>query len=341
MLIESLRAQLGPEAASFQLMGEDLTLLTGADLAAAAAAYEAEVAVLSPPLRAAFRDEQRRFLGIAHGWLRRYNVSIYSRIRGYLALAALCDFEFPWPVVAVLGLCQVLDGLVRWKAYGVIGRLARRLDGGRLDELALAMDDVLLRTNRGIFADSVPPVLLALHAHTLASRGEAALCHALQTGPQPLLWDQENRALVAALGEALATPDGTERFHRLAALTLQQFGREQAIFTHHMGKGASSRDGSSLLRRLLRVRSVPAPIIEAGQLVFRPYPLPAGFVYGDHKARVEHFGRAFVRSVTGTIADYQVAVAYVQARFGAGSQAAAHQPTFPHGGTRAQQLLKV
>ncbi|MGN6110339.1 MAG: hypothetical protein ACTHU0_34870 [Kofleriaceae bacterium] len=70
-------------------------------------------------------------------------------------------------------------------------------------------------------------------------------------------------------------------------------------------------------RKLPAARALPAPVIERGALVFRPFALPAGFDLRDHDARVELFGRAFVTSVTRSRADYGIAKSWVVAQFGA------------------------
>jgi hypothetical protein len=121
--------------------------------------------------------------------------------------------------------------------------------------------------------------------------------------------------------DGLGVRDDEERFARLAAVTLQHFGREQAIFTYHLGRGKTR---SGLLASMTRVRSVAAPRIVRGrrglELTFLPYALPAGFEMSDHEARVEQFGRAFVRSITATRPEYEVATRYVNDRFGARSR---------------------
>jgi hypothetical protein len=322
-LIESLRDALGDEgAASFQLMGEDMVLVTGARLRAAAERYEAELASVPKELREGFEAEQAAFAREAHDWLKRYNRSLHGRVHGYVELGRRLDFEYPWPVVALLGLTRVIGGLQRNHVYGVLGETVARVPLPGLDALARGIDrvdDLLRRTNRGIFADSVPTVLFALRAHALRRAGDEALARALLDGPLPLLFDEENRRLARALYEGLAIPDAALRFAHLSALTIEHFGREQAIFSHHMG-AAKNGGGSKLMARLSRMRSVPAPVIERGRggarVVFRDFALPEGFDLRDHQARVEAFGRAFVLSVTGSREDYETATQYVERRFG-------------------------
>src|SRR5205814_1929970 len=123
--------------------------------------------------RALFEREQVEVLRAAHGWLRTYNRNIHGRIRGYLALGRAVHFEYPWPIVAVLGICQVLEGVDRTRVYGLLGRALRLAGYTALEEVAGGIGDVLLRTNRGIFADSVPTVLYALRRHRV--REDAAV----------------------------------------------------------------------------------------------------------------------------------------------------------------------
>src|SRR5262249_35946917 len=177
-----------------ELMGEDLAVIGGADLAAAGAEYEREIARLPPALRPRFVEEQQKLAHEAHAFLRKYNRSVMTRLDGYLAIGRRCDFEYPWPVVAMLGICQVLTGLVRNRVYGLLGRTVGQLGFRVLEQLAEGTEDVLRRTNRGIFADSTPTVLLGMSAHALRTRGERELADALLSGPLPPLMDDESRA---------------------------------------------------------------------------------------------------------------------------------------------------
>ena len=313
----SLSKLLG--VASFQLMGEDLALALGSDLAAAGAEYEKELAKLPAPVRTRFVDEQRKLSREAHAFLRKYNRSVMTRLDGYLALGRRCDFEYPWPVVAMLGIVQVLTGLTRNRVYGLLGPTVRQLGFRVLEQLAEGTEDVLRRTNRGIFADSTPTVMLGIHAHALRTRGDRDLADALLTGPLPAMMDEESRALARGVCDGLGVPDRDERFRVLSALTLRHFGREQAIFSHHLG-AQPARKESAVIKRLAALRAVPAPVIDHGwrgrRVVFRAYKLPAGFDIRDHDARVVEFGRAFVTSVTADRKDYDAAVRYVIDRFG-------------------------
>ena len=296
-LIDALRVRLDdPTASSYRLMGEDLQLLTVADLVADAG--------LPPELVA----EERALAGEAHAWLRKYNRSLHGRIAGYLELGKRCAFRYPWPVVAILGIVQVMSGMNRARIYGLAGRVAARFGNDAYEKLGDGSEDVLRRTNRGIFADSVPTVLRALRAGQLVRDGKAALADALVEGRGALVWDAESRALCRAIVDGLAIADEPARFRALTAATLRHFAREQAIFTHHIG----SRNRT---RKLPAATAVPAPAIVRGKLRFVPFALPRGFDLRDHDARVETFGRAFVASVTTSPADHAIATAWVMKRF--------------------------
>lgn len=324
-LIDALRDTLDGDPASFRLMGEDLALLTGPHLRAAAAAYDEALARLEPAVRPRFAAEQAALQLRATAWLRRHNRSLLGRISGYLELGRVCRFEYPWPVVAILGICQVMAGLRRNRLQGLAAPLLARLGVPALERLVDRSDDVLRRTNRGIFADSVPTVLLGLRAHELRAAGDVALADALLRGPLPPIFDEHSRDLAIRLGRGLAISDPADRFAALADLTLHHFDREQAIFTHHMGAASADKPShrgfaATLMRWLTAADSVLAPAVVPGphgrRLEFRPYPLPPGFDMRDHHARVAVFGRAFVSSITADIADYRIATQYVLTRFG-------------------------
>ncbi len=287
-------------------MGEDLQLLTLDELSAA---IEAQRARIAPALRAELLAEERALADEAHALLRRRNRSLRGRISGYLELGRRCELRYPWPVVAILGLVQVMAGMERARLYGLVGRLASRLGYERFERLGDASEDILRRTNRGIFADSVPTVLRALRADRLRRAGRTALAAALIEGDAAVLWDRESAALCRRIADGLAIADEAQRFRTLAATTLAHFAREQAIFTHHI---ASRPDR----RSRLSARTIPAPVIERGKLVFRPFRLPPEFDIRDHATRVDAFGRAFVTSITGSLEDYRIATDWVLARFG-------------------------
>lgn len=321
MLVDSLRRVADGALDSFQLMGEELTLVTGRELALAGERYASELAALPATLRARFEDEQRSLADEAHSWLRKYNRSVHTRLAGYLAIGFRMRFAYPWPVVAALGICQVMEGMARSRFYGLIGAVAGRLRYGALEAAAEAADDVLRRTNRGIFADSVPTVLYALRAAELDRSGDP-LGRALLDGPLPPLMDEESREVARGIASGLAEPDPARRFAALGALTARHFDREQAVFTHHLGEaraGCARPRPTGLALRMTALRAVPAPAVVAtwrGRSVrFRPYALPANFDLRDHAMRVREFGRAFVTPVTRDLADYRAAVAYVVAHF--------------------------
>ncbi len=339
-LIERLRARLGEPAASFQLQGEDLWLLPVADLAAAGEAYARALREVPPRLRPALEAEHRALHARIHRWLRRYNRDIHQRLAGYAALGRLVHFEYPWPVVAMLGLCTVLDGLGTMRVYNLLGRAAARLGLPLVERVSERLDDVLRRTNRGIFADSTPLVLFALRCHELRAHGEEPLAAALLEGPPPPLFDEQARDLARRLYAALALPDPRERFGTLAALTLDHFGREQAIFTHQLGARPDRTPrpyASAVEARIANPSRVRAPCVVWGlrgrRLTFRDRALPAGFDMRDHAARVELFGELFVRSITTDLLDYQAAVDYALTRFGTPAERYAVTP--PPGGAPA------
>jgi hypothetical protein len=343
-LVEELRSLLGDESArSHQLLGEDLALLPGAAVARAGEAYALALErSVAPALRAGFEREQAALLGEAHAMLRRWNRSLHGRVRGYLELARRCRFAYPWPVAAILGICQVLEGMARSRLYGLAGAVAEKLGvrarealgpglakvgeivtrasrAGALGLLADGGDDALRRTNRGIFADSVPTVLWGLRAGALRAAGDDALAGALLDGPLPPVFDGECRALAAGLAAGLAGAAGPDRFAALAALTRRHFAREQAIFTHHLG-ALPTRPEPWLWRRAAALRALPAPVVERGRggarLVFRPFRLPDGFDLRAHAPRVAALTAAFIDPVVASPASYRVAAEYVVERFG-------------------------
>lgn len=306
MLIDALRARLGaPGASSFQLMGEDLQLVTIEDLRSAVAAHDAAI---PDDLRADLLAEEAALAAESHRWLKKFNRSLYGRIAGYLALGQKIEFRYPWPIVAILGIVQVLGGMDRARVYGLAGRLASRLGYPSYERLGDGSEDVLRRTNRGIFADSVPTVLRALRAIELRRDDRDDLADSLIEGRAAVLWDEESSQLCRAIVDGLQLTDERARFRAMAEVTHHHFAREQAIFTHHIAS-------KNRTRKLPAAKAIPAPVIERGKLEFRSFALPTGFDFRDHDARVEAFARAFVTSVTGSIEDFQVATAWVKRKF--------------------------
>jgi hypothetical protein len=318
-LLDEVRAALAQvDVPSFRLMGEDLVALGPDRLRRAADAHDAELERPVPPsLRDAVRDERTALSNEAHAFLTRFNSSIHNRIRGYVELGRRLDFEYPWPVVAILGITQVMRTLRTVHALGLAGSLLERVGYSRLAETAERTDDVLRRTNRGIFSDSAPTVLFALRCHALRSDGRHDLARALLRGPSPVWMDDESRDIAFGLYDGLAIADPDARFRHMARLTERHFGREQAILSFHMGPGSSVRKRTkSWAARQLDPRSVIAPRVRAGRLELAPFRLPDGFEMRDHDARVKVFGEAFVKSVTTSPAEYRVARDWVVARFG-------------------------
>jgi hypothetical protein len=306
MLIDVLRARLGdPTASSFQLMGEDLQLLTVEDLRTAVVSRER---VVPEVLYEDLMQEEHALAADSHGWLKKYNRSMYGRIAGYLELGRRLEFHYPWPVVAILGIVQVLAGMDRVRVFELAGRVASRLGYDDLERLGDGSEDVLRRTNRGIFADSVPTVLRAVRATELRAAGKADLAEAMLDGIGAVLWDGESAALCRGLADGLAITDEETRFRELSSVTRRHFSREQAIFTHHIAS-------KNHMHHLPEVKALPAPVIAHGKLTFRPYALPRGFDFRDHDARVDTFARAFVTSVTGSLSDYHVATDWVVHKF--------------------------
>ena len=307
MLIDALRARLAdPDAPSFRLMGEDLQLLTLEDLQSAA---RSQLEAIDPALRTRLFDEERTLATEAHTWLRKYNRSMHGRVAGYVELGRRCEFRYPWPVVAILGIVQVMGGMDRARLYGLVGRVASRFGYRAYERMGDTTEDVLRRTNRGIFADSVPTVLRAIRAAELQRAGDTPLADALIAGHAAVLWDAQSASLCRAIVDGLAITDDTRQFRALATATSRHFEREQAIFTHHIASRPNANKGA-------KVKAVPAPVVDGKKLVFRPFDLPPNFDMRDHDARVEQFNRAFVTSVTDSRADYDIAKDWVVATFG-------------------------
>ena len=144
-LADVLGELLGTRTRSFQAMGEDLALLPGARLSALGAAWQAELERTVPAaLQARFIAAQAAAASEAHRWLRRHNRSLNGRIAGYLALGERVAWAYPWPVVAILGLCQVLSGVRKNRLYGALGA-ALGLQNGRVAAIGADAAPALVR----------------------------------------------------------------------------------------------------------------------------------------------------------------------------------------------------
>jgi hypothetical protein len=321
-----------PNAKSFQLQGEDLVLLGGEHLVAVAEDWRHELDQRVPvPMQLAFLREQAAAAAEAHRWLRRYNVSLHDRIAGYLALADRVE-DYPWPIVAILGLMEVRGSISRFGALTAGSPLLARFGQARWTRMADRTLDILRRTNRGIFADSVPLVLYALHVRALEHDGQHELARALVHGPLPPVWDAAQAAVLVRLVDGLREPDPERRFRSLADLTVDQFEREQQVFTHHLGGDRPTaerparrptRGAAARVQAWLAPPHVRAPRIQhskgARQLVFAECPLPPEFDLRNHAARVELFSEVFVRSVLGSRADYSCAARWCREHATGGS----------------------
>lgn len=309
-----------PNAKSFQLQGEDLLLLGGEHLLAVAEHWRRDLDQRVPAaMQPAFLREQAAAAAEAQRWLRRHNVSLHDRIAGYLALADLVE-DYPWPIVAILGLMEVRGSISRFGALTAGSPLLASFGQSRWVRMADRTLDILRRTNRGIFADSIPLVLYALHVRALERDGQHELARALVDGPLPPVWDAAQAGVLVRLVDGLREPDPERRFRSLADLTVDQFEREQQVFTHHLGGDRPAaerpirrptRGAAARLQTWLAPPQVRAPRIERSsggrRLVFAECPLPPEFDLRNHAARVELFSEVFVRSVLGSRADYACA----------------------------------
>ena len=325
-LIDSLRLPLrNPAAQSFILWWDDFQLVGPDELTAALEEHRQGLERLGPAQREFLSAAHTAFRKEAHDFLRRHNVNVHRRIAGYLALGRRCQFRYPWPVVAVLGICQVIEGMKKNRSWAMAGDVFSKLGSDALVRLSDNSEDLLRRTNRGIFADSVPTVLYALRVLDHARRGEHELVHLLIHGPLPITFDEESRTIIAEFVAAMLLTDEEMRFARLSKLSLRHFAREQAIFSYHLSghSSAETKKSGGLGAKLFALREVDAPSIERDKkgrrrLVFSPYKLPRDFDIRDHETRVREFGRAFVSSVTASRDDYQTATDYATRRFSDG-----------------------
>lgn len=329
-----VRGMKADDASSFRLGGDGLWLLTGKDLREAAREYDAALALLAPSLRTRVEEEQAAFALVAHHWLARYNHSLEDRLRGYVAMGRALGFEYPWPVVAVLGVLQVKGGVRRSEAIRLAGAAVPALA-----DIGDWMQDVFRRTNRAIFADSIPTALLALRCCGLRADGDSALADALLEGPFLPAMDVESRALARGLYDALGIARGEQRFRALAELTVRHFDREQAVFTAGMGavRSGAAPAWPPLRERFTKLASVDAPTTRGGKFRFERFPLPAGFDVRDHRSRAEQFGQAFVGAITTSVDVYAIAVGEVKRRFKDGREV----PRYPEGAARLLPWTRI
>ncbi len=235
-LLDEVRAVLADaDLPSFRLYGEDLVALAPDRLRRAADEHDANVEKHVPPsLRKAVVEERTELLRAAHAFLTRYNPSIHNRIRGYLELGRRMEFAYPWPVVAILGIMEVMRTIRTVHLLGLAGGALERVGYSKLGETVERTDDVLRRTNRGIFADSVPTVLFALRCHELRTMDREDLARAILAGPRPIWMDAESKAIAQSLYEGLAVADPEQRFERLVCADAPTFrSRAGDIFSSH------------------------------------------------------------------------------------------------------------
>ena len=172
MLIDALRRRLGDAGAqSFQLFGEELLALSGADLAEAAAAWQAALARVRAAQRARVEAELTSLQREALAFVRKYNRSVHGRL-GRLRR----DREALPLRLSVAGgghpRHRAGDGgdARRTASTGSSARRRGAWAGAASAELTDGSEDVLRRTNRGIFADSLPTVLLGAARRRAAPR---------------------------------------------------------------------------------------------------------------------------------------------------------------------------
>ena len=155
---------------------------------------------------------------------------------GYVEIGRRCRFAYPWPVVAILGIEQVhRQGMRQNRVYGLVGEAARRMGWRGLADLIDGSEDVLRRTNRGIFADSCRRCCWRLRADELRRAGEGdarggARRRAAAADVRRGVPRARSRALRRARHRRAAA-----RFAALSRLTVRHFAREQAVFTHQIG----------------------------------------------------------------------------------------------------------
>jgi hypothetical protein len=312
-LNHALRRAFEPaDASSFRLSSDELWLVTGADLKKAADEYDQAMSKVKPDLRKRLVDEHVELATATWKWLRKFNVSMEERMAGYSALGRAFAWEYPWPAVAVFGTLAMRTGLRQSEALRLAGSAVRPVL-----EVGDWMQDVLRRTTRGVFADSIPAALWALRCHCLRQAGESMVADALLDGPLPPAMDDENLSVMRNLDATLKLENAEQRFSALTDMSMKQFDRDQAVFTGALGSMRNGRLPSwePWRVRFTRMKKVEAPVIRGEKLVLEPFALPRDFEVRNHGQRTELFGQAFVSSITGSIKDFKVAVADVSKRF--------------------------
>ncbi|NUO53736.1 MAG: hypothetical protein HOV80_33225 [Polyangiaceae bacterium] len=317
MLIQQLRRVIAdPTARSFRVVGDDFHGLTFADLKAAAAEYDDALRVVPSALRETVKSEHEAHAREVQLTLRASSRDVYQRVRGYLAVAQRTGFELVWPTVAALGISQILAGAGAYRLVSLLGEYANALGYDGVSELSAAIDDMVRRANRSIYADSISTSLFALRCVALRRSGRSALADALLAGPPPLTMDEQSWRIVRSIDLAASIDDGKARFTELARIAFDEFEREQAALTYHLDGRLELRGAPDWIQKRLRIQSVTLPVIEGGRLSFRKELLPDGFDLTDHRARVEGPGRAFFDAVTQSPEAFRATVAYVVRRFG-------------------------
>lgn len=312
-LTDALKKSLGAnDSSSFLLSSDELWLVTGADLRKAADEYDQALSRVKPDLRKRLAEEHVELATASWKWLRRFNVSLEERLAGYSAMGRAFGWEYPWPAVAVLSMMTLRAGLRQSEAFRLAGMAVRPVL-----EVGDWLQDVLRRSNRGMFADAIPTALWALRCHGLRQKGEGMVADALLDGPLPPAMDEECRSVLRNLDAALRLTNAGERFFALTRMTAKQLEREQAVITAHLGAQRNGRNPSwePWRFRFTRMKKVEAPVIRGGKVSFEGFALPKDFEIRNHGQRTELFCKAFLEPLTGSIADFKVAVAEVARRY--------------------------
>jgi hypothetical protein len=312
-LSDALRRSLEPaDTSSFRLSADEIWLVTGADVKKAAEEYDQAISRVKPDLRKRLLDEHVELATACWKWLRRFNVSLEERLAGYSAMGRAFGWEYPWPAVAVLSMMTLRHGL-RQSEKMRLGGLAVR----PVLEVGDWLQDVLRRSNRGMFADAIPTAIWALRCFGLRQAGEGMVADALLDGPLPPAMDEECRSVMRNLDASLRLESAEARFVALTQMTTKQLDREQAVVTASLGGMRNGRNPSwePWRIRFTRMKKLEAPVVRGGKISFEPFALPKDFEIRNHGQRAEIVGQAFARPITGSIADFKIAVAEVARRF--------------------------